>query len=86
LINTSRGRIINESALLQALKNKRISGAALDVFDEEPLNGNNPLVKYANSSHNLLLTPHLGASTNEAANMAGVEIARNVRHFMDSFA
>lgn len=83
MINTSRGRIVNEKALLASLKSKRLGGAALDVYDEEP-RVSSIMLAYAVKNENLLLTPHLGASTNEAIRMAGVEIATNVRHFMDS--
>jgi phosphoglycerate dehydrogenase-like enzyme len=56
LINTSRGPIIDESALIAALSERRIAGAALDVFDIEPLPGDHPL----RSTPNTVLTPHIG--------------------------
>ncbi|MGG3693553.1 C-terminal binding protein [Heyndrickxia ginsengihumi] len=54
LINTSRGPVINESALIQALTEKKIAGAALDVVEEEPISHQNPLLKM----DNVILTPH----------------------------
>jgi phosphoglycerate dehydrogenase-like enzyme len=56
LINTSRGPIIVESALVEALKSKKIAGAAIDVFDREPLPADHPLRKI----DNVLATPHIG--------------------------
>jgi phosphoglycerate dehydrogenase-like enzyme len=61
LVNTSRGPIVEEAALLAALRNGEIAGAALDVYDEEPLPPDHPL----RSAPNLLLTPHLGYVTEE---------------------
>ncbi len=61
LINTSRGKVVNEEDLAIALKKKIIAGAALDVFDEEPIKKNHPLVKLPNT----VLAPHIGSSTEE---------------------
>ncbi len=54
IINTSRGPVIEQNALIEALLNKRIAGAGLDVFEEEPLSGDNPLKKMSN----VILSPH----------------------------
>lgn len=62
LINTSRGPIVNESALIAALSGQRIAGAGLDVFDVEPLPQNHPLRQLQNT----VITPHLGYVTQEA--------------------
>jgi glyoxylate reductase len=59
LINTSRGKIIKENDLVFALKNKYIAGAALDVFEEEPIYSNNPLIKMKN----VILVPHIGSAS-----------------------
>ena len=61
LINTARGKIVNEKDLVFALKNKIIAGAALDVYQNEPINKTHPLAKMGN----VLVTPHIGSSTNE---------------------
>jgi phosphoglycerate dehydrogenase-like enzyme len=61
LINTSRGRIVDEAALIEALRRGTIAGAGLDVFDEEPLPGDHPLRDLPNA----VVTPHLGYVTQE---------------------
>jgi phosphoglycerate dehydrogenase-like enzyme len=61
LVNTSRGPLIDESALVEALRQKRIAGVALDVFDVEPLPATHPL----RSLDNALATPHIGFVTEE---------------------
>ncbi len=61
LINTSRGKVINEKELVYALKKKIIAGAGLDVFSEEPIKKNHSLVKLSN----IVLAPHIGSSTKE---------------------
>lgn len=75
LINIARGKIIDETDLTEALSNKRIDGAALDVFDNEPLSPDNQLVKYANENNNLILTPHLAGSTFESIKTASKLVA-----------
>jgi phosphoglycerate dehydrogenase-like enzyme len=59
LINTSRGPLVEQAALLDALANKRIAGAAIDVYDEEPLPPDHPY----RSAERLLATPHIGYVT-----------------------
>ncbi|MCV0431224.1 D-glycerate dehydrogenase [Nitrosopumilus sp.] len=61
LINTSRGKVVNQRDLESALKKKTISGAGLDVFEMEPIKKNNPLCKL----ENIVLAPHIGSSTKE---------------------
>jgi D-3-phosphoglycerate dehydrogenase len=78
IVNASRGGIIDEDALYAALKSKRIAGAALDVFVNEPPT-DSPLL----TLDNIQLTPHLGASTDEAQEKAGVAVARSVRLALD---
>lgn len=73
LVNTSRGGILDETALARALKEKWIRGAALDVFSQEP-----PADSELLSLPNVVLTPHIGAYTEEAVLLMGLEAAQNV--------
>ncbi len=73
LINTSRGEIIDEDALYAALKEGKIAGAALDVFEKEPATGN----KLA-TLPNVICTPHIGAQTKEAQTLAANVIAEKI--------
>jgi D-3-phosphoglycerate dehydrogenase len=73
LINTSRGEIIDESALYEALKAGKIAGAALDVFEAEP-----PTNKLLLGLPNVICTPHIGAQTKEAQELASTVIAEKV--------
>jgi D-3-phosphoglycerate dehydrogenase len=74
LINVSRGNIVDEAALAKALKEKRIQGAGLDVFAEEPINAKNPLL----DTPNVILTPHIAGATNESRARIGDMIIDNV--------
>ena len=75
IINCARGGLIDEAALAQALRDGHVAGAALDVFETEPLPVDSPL----RDAPNLVLTPHLGASTAEAQESVGIEIAQSIR-------
>jgi D-3-phosphoglycerate dehydrogenase / 2-oxoglutarate reductase len=66
LINTSRGAVVDESALLQALQTGRLGGAGLDVIEGEPDTDKHPLVEYARTHDNLLITPHCGGFSPDA--------------------
>jgi D-3-phosphoglycerate dehydrogenase / 2-oxoglutarate reductase len=72
LVNAARGELIDEDALLEALQSGKVAGAALDVFSAEPYSG--PLLEL----DNVVVTPHLAASTEEAQDRAGVIIAEQV--------
>jgi D-3-phosphoglycerate dehydrogenase len=74
IVNASRGGIIDEEALFQALSENWIAGAGIDVFVNEPPTGS-PLLGLPN----IVVTPHLGASTDEAQEKAGVSVARSVK-------
>jgi len=78
IINVSRGGIINENDLANALENNEISGAAIDVFTEEPISKSNPLL----NAPNTLLTPHLGASTKEAKEGVSISICEQIRDYL----
>ncbi|MDD5692407.1 MAG: phosphoglycerate dehydrogenase [Candidatus Omnitrophica bacterium] len=75
IINCARGGIIDEPALVKALKEGKAAGAAMDVFESEPLSPENELLKM----DNVIITPHLGASTEEAQVNVAVEVAEIVR-------
>lgn len=77
LINAARGGLINEQDLYNSLKKKLIAGAALDVFENEPLK-ESPLYEL----DNIVLTPHLGASTKEAQDNAYIQIAEQISSFL----
>ena len=77
LVNCARGELVDEAALADALKQGQVGGAALDVFVQEPLN-NSPL----QSMDNVLLTPHIGGSTQEAQEAVGYQIALQVKEYL----
>jgi D-3-phosphoglycerate dehydrogenase len=78
IINCARGGIINEDALAEALRSGHIAGAALDVFVQEPPPGDHPLLKLPN----VVVTPHLGASTVEAQESVALEAAQLLIDFL----
>ena len=80
LVNTSRGGILDESALIQCLKEKRIAGAGLDVFAREPLEKDHLL----KTLDNVILTPHTAALTRECVNRLAVEAVQAVLDFFRS--
>lgn len=73
IINTSRGGIVDEQALIGALKDKKIAGAGLDVFEREPL-----LESELRDLDNVVLSPHVGSATVEARNAMGKEVAVSI--------
>ena len=74
LINTARGDLVDTTALLRAVEEGRIAGAALDVFPEEPPDMENPVLHH----ERIIVTPHLGASTAEAQERVAVDVAEQV--------
>ncbi len=81
-INTSRGAVVDEDALIVALSEGRIAGAALDVFATEPLPASNPLC----SMPNVILTPHIAANSKESEERASIMIADDIdRIFQGNF-
>jgi D-3-phosphoglycerate dehydrogenase / 2-oxoglutarate reductase len=79
VINCARGGLIDEAALFEAIKSKRVAGAALDVFVEEPPPADHPLL----SLDEVIVTPHLGASTAEAQDQVAVTIAAQVADYLE---
>ncbi|QBD82313.1 phosphoglycerate dehydrogenase [Ktedonosporobacter rubrisoli] len=77
LINCARGGLIDEAALLKALEEKHIAGAALDVFSQEPIRDNETL-KQLVAHERVIVTPHLGASTEEAQIGVATDVAEQV--------
>jgi len=77
LVNCARGELLNEAAVVEALQSGQLGGAALDVYSHEPLK-DSPLMTLPN----VLLTPHIAGSTNEAQEAVGVQIALQVREYL----
>jgi len=78
IVNAARGGIVDEVAIVDALKSGKVGGAALDVFVEEPCSPEHPLLKL----DNVILTPHLGASTAEAQERVSLEICEQVAKYL----
>jgi D-3-phosphoglycerate dehydrogenase len=78
IVNCARGEIISETDLILALESNKVAGAALDVFAVEPLPADHPYRKQPN----LILTPHLGASTEEAQEKCGIEVAEVIAGYL----
>ena len=78
VVNTARGGIINEASLVNALQNKKILGAGLDVFEKEPPDANHPLFNL----NNVILSPHNAALTIECRKRMAVESAENITFFL----
>jgi D-3-phosphoglycerate dehydrogenase len=78
IVNCARGEIIHEADLLAALDSGKVAGAALDVFAEEPIPADHPFRKHAK----VILTPHLGASTKEAQEKCGIEVAEVIAAYL----
>ncbi|MCX8152279.1 MAG: phosphoglycerate dehydrogenase [Archaeoglobaceae archaeon] len=74
IINTARGGIVDEKALYEAIKNKKVFAAALDVYEKEPPDQDNPLIKL----ENVVTTPHIAASTYEAQKSVGLIVAEDI--------
>lgn len=79
IVNCARGGIVNEEALLEALKSGRIAGAALDVFSDEPLAEDHPYRQL----DNIVITPHIAASTTEAQENVAIQVAHQVADLLN---
>ena len=78
IINISRGKIIKEPDLIRGLKEKLIAGAGLDVFEDEPIRSNNPLIKM----QNVVLLPHIGSASIDTRNKMSEIAASNIIHVL----
>ena len=79
LINTARGPLVDEMALIDAIQQRRIAGAGLDVFEQEPVDPGNPLLHL----DNVVLTPHIGFVTRESyAQLVGGAV-ENILNYLD---
>ena len=81
IINTARGGLIDESALLSALESNEIAGAGLDVLEKEPPAKNNALINYAQHVENLIITPHIAWASQQARQDLVDQVAENIRAY-----
>ncbi|KFD17180.1 phosphoglycerate dehydrogenase [Tatumella ptyseos] len=84
LINASRGTVIDIPALCDALASKHLSGAAIDVYPQEPASNSDPFVSPLCEFDNVILTPHIGGSTEEAQENIGVEVSGKLIKYSDN--
>ncbi|HEY1079883.1 MAG TPA: phosphoglycerate dehydrogenase [Bdellovibrio sp.] len=82
LINASRGTVVVIDALVEFLKNKHIAGCAIDVFPEEPASNKEKFKSPLQGLANVILTPHIGGSTEEAQYAIGMEVAESFRRYL----
>jgi D-3-phosphoglycerate dehydrogenase len=78
ILNCARGGIVNETDLVEAIKSEKVAGAALDVYEVEPLPGQDALRELPQ----VIMTPHLGASTEEAQENVGIEVAEAITDYL----
>ncbi len=78
LINASRGTVVDIDALVEALRSEHLAGAAIDVFPKEPKGAGDAFVSPLRGLENVLLTPHIGGSTEEAQQNIGIEVAEKL--------
>jgi len=84
LINASRGSVVNYPALAEALRTGHLTGAAADVFPEEPASNHEPFQSVLQEFDNVILTPHIGGSTQEAQEKIGTEVAEKLIKYSDN--
>jgi len=82
LINASRGTVVVISDLVDALKSKHLAGCAIDVFPEEPSSNKEKFLSPLQNLPNVILTPHIGGSTEEAQYAIGIEVAESFRRYL----
>lgn len=83
LLNLSRGTVVDISALADELKNGHLAGAAIDVFPSEPRSNNEKFISELQGLDNVILTPHIGGSTNEAQRNISLEVSRSLYRFLE---
>ena len=81
LINTARGGLVDSQALIDALANNQLAGAAVDVLDQEPATANEPLLNHPNL--NLLITPHNAWGALESRQRLIVQMQENITHYLN---
>lgn len=84
LINAARGTVVDIPALCDALKRKHLAGAAIDVFPTEPATNSDPFTSPLCEFDNVILTPHIGGSTQEAQENIGTEVAGKLSKYSDN--
>ncbi len=84
VLNLARGTIVDIDALVESLKSGHIAGAAIDVFPEEPASNKDPFVSPLQNIPNVILTPHIGGSTEEAQKNIGIEVASKLMKFVNN--
>lgn len=84
LINASRGTVVVIEDLVQALKDNHLAGCAIDVFPIEPASNKEKFVSPLQNLKNVILTPHIGGSTEEAQHSIGLEVAESFRKFLQT--
>lgn len=84
LINYARGEVVDIDALAEAIKEKRISGAAIDVFPVEPEKNGDPFTTPLQGLPNVILTPHIGGSTEEAQQNIGEDVSNKLYQFLET--
>jgi D-3-phosphoglycerate dehydrogenase / 2-oxoglutarate reductase len=84
LINASRGSVVDVNSLAEALKSERLTGAAADVFPNEPASNDEEFVSVLQEFDNVILTPHIGGSTSEAQENIGAEVTEKLIRYSDN--
>lgn len=84
LINAARGTVVDIEALTAALKDKHLAGAAIDVFPVEPRSNDDEFISSLRDLNNVILTPHIGGSTQEAQANIGIEVAQKLVKYSDN--
>lgn len=84
VLNLSRGTVVNVDDLAQAIKEGHIAGAAIDVFPEEPKSNKDPFVSPLQNLPNVILSPHIGGSTEEAQRNIGIEVANKLLKYINN--